>query len=347
MKTLKKRKVKQKSFGFYNQKELLVLSLQNDNGMKLRITNFAATIMSLEVPDSKGNLTNVVVGFDSLEDYVEKSKTKESKFLGASIGRYAGRISNKKIRIADTEYPIYHENGVHLHGGKSGFDERVWDIDYLNEDDVSVSLSYLSEDMEEGYPGNLRVKVIYQLTDDNTLKITYRAVSDKDTVVNLTNHAYYNLNGSGTITDHSLQLNCREYLEVGQKQLPTGKVKPVIHSKFDFLETSDLRRLEKEGILDDTLIFDPEKEVRATFISRKSGIKMKVCTNQPSVVLYTPEKFPDWNFRKGVEYDMFPAICFETQNYPDAPNHANFPSSFLKAGEYYENCSVFRFSTNN
>ncbi|GAA4271216.1 aldose epimerase family protein [Aquimarina gracilis] len=343
MKTLK-RKVKQKSFGFHNQKELLVLSLRNDNGMRVRITNFAATIMSLDVPNAKGGFTNVIVGFDSLNDYVNKSKAKESKFLGASIGRYAGRVSNNKIKIADIEYPLYHENGIHLHGGKNGFDEKVWDIDYINEDDLSIALSYISEDMEEGYPGNLRVKVIYQLTNENTLKITYHAISDRDTVVNLTNHAYYNLNGSDSILDHSLQLNCSQYLEVDNKQLPTGKVKSVVNTKFDFLQTSDLRRIENKGVLDDTLIFDSEKKAKAILISEESGIKMEVTTNQPAVVIYTPEKFPDWKFRKEVQYDRFPAICFETQNYPDAPNHVHFPSSVLKAGEHYESCAELSFS---
>ncbi len=344
MKTLK-RKVKQKSFGFHNQKELLVLSLRNDNGMRLRITNFAASILSLNVPNARGEYTNVIVGFDSLSDYVEKSKTKESKFLGASIGRYAGRISNKKIKLGEKEYSLYHENGVHLHGGKNGFDEKVWDVDYINEDDLSISLSYISEDMEEGYPGNLRVKVIYQLTDDNTLNITYYALSDKDTVVNLTNHAYYNLNGEGSIIDHSLQLHCDHYLEVDNKQLPTGNIKPVVNTKFDFLQASSLKRIKNEGIIDDTLIFDPEKKVKAVFASKESGIKMEVSTNQPAVVIYTPEKFPDWKFRKEVEYTRFPAICFETQNYPDAPNHDHFPSSVLKAGVQYENQTELSFST--
>ncbi len=343
----KKRKIKQKSFGIHNQKELLVLSLKNDNGMRLRITNFAATIMSLEVPDVDGKLVNVVVGFESLKDYVEKSKAKISKFLGASIGRYAGRISNEKIIVHDIDYPLYNEDGIHLHGGRNGFDERVWDIDYIDEDELSVSLSYLSEHLEEGYPGNLRVKVIYQLTNDNELKIKYQAISDQDTVVNLTNHAYYNLSGANTITDHTLKLNCSNYLEVDKKQLPTGIIKPVVGTKLDFLTSKELNTLENEGIIDDTFIFDPEKEAKAAISSSHTGIHMEVVTNQPAVVIYTQEKFPDWNFRKGVKYSKFPAICFETQNYPDAPNHSNFPSALIKAGELYENRSVFKFSIQN
>ncbi len=312
--------------------------------MQLRITNFAATVMSLEVPNTYGELTNVVVGFDSLYDYVEKSKTKESKFLGASIGRYAGRISNEKIIVNGVDYPLYNENGVHLHGGRNGFDEKVWDIDHIDEDELSISLSYLSEHLEEGYPGNLRVKVIYRLTNDNELKITYQAISDQDTVVNLTNHTYYNLEGCNTITNHVLKLNCSNYLEVDEKQLPTGVIKTVTDTKLDFLLPQKLDNLEEKGSIDDTLIFDAEKEAKATISAQESKIKMEVYTNQPAVVVYTPEKFPDWNFRKGVQYDKFPAICFETQNYPDAPNHNNFPLVFLKADALYENRSIFKFS---
>ncbi len=339
----KKKKIKQKSFGFHNQEEVLILSLKNDNGMRLRITNFAATIMSLDVPDAEGKLVNVVVGFDSLQDYIEKSKNKISRFLGASIGRYAGRISNEKITVNGVDYPLYHEDGIHLHGGRHGFDERVWDIDYIDEDEMSISLSYISEHLEEGYPGNLRVKATYQLTNDNELKITYQAISDQDTVVNLTNHAYYNLNGANTITDHNLKLNCSNYLET-DKQLPTGVIKSVVGTKYDFLTSRKLDELEEKGSIDDTFIFDAEKEAKVTISAEESGIKMEVYTNQPAVVIYTQEKFPDWNFRKGVQYNKFPAICFETQNYPDAPNHSNFPTAHIKAGELYENRSVFRFS---
>ncbi len=339
----KTRKIKQKSHGFHNQNELLILSIKNDNGMRLRITNFAATVMSLEVPDSKGKRTNVVVGFDSLQDYIEKSKNKISRFLGASIGRYAGRIS-EKITVNGVDYPLYQEDGIHLHGGRHGFDERTWDIDYIDEDEMLISLSYVSEHLEEGYPGNLRVKVTYQLTNDNELKIIYRAVSDQDTVVNLTNHAYYNLNGANTITDHLLQLNCADYLEVNDKQLPTGVKKPVVNTKFDFRIPQKLNILKTRGSIDDTLIFDPQKDLKAILSAEESGIKMEVITNQPAVVIYTPEEFPDWNFRKDTTYRNFPAICFETQNYPDAPNHDNFPNAHIKAGELYENRSVFRFS---
>ncbi len=337
-------KIKQKSFGFHQQKEVFVLSLENDHGMRLRVTNFGASIMSLDVPDISGGYTNVVAGFDSITDYIQKSKNKESKFLGASIGRYAGRISNKKIEINNIDYPLYHEEGVHLHGGEHGFDESVWEIAYIDDDQSAITLSYQSEDMEEGYPGNLNVKVIYQLTNDNELKITYHAVSDQDTIVNLTNHAYYNLNGEDSIKDHTLQLNCSKFVDVDEKQLPTGILKPVVGTKYDFLVSKGLHKLEPDNIIDNAFVFDPEQEAKATLMSERTGIRMDILTNQPAVVIYTVEEFPDWNFRKGIAYTAFPAICFETQNFPDAPNYDHFPSAFLKAGEFYENSSTFRFS---
>ncbi|WP_322194021.1 aldose epimerase family protein [Aquimarina sp. 2201CG5-10] len=333
-----------KSFGFHDQKEVFVIELKNDKGSRLRITNFGATIMSLEIPDKNGRLTNVVIGFDTLKDYIEKSKNKESKFLGASIGRHAGRISNGEINVNNTDYVLYQEEGIHLHGGKMGFDSKVWEVDSIDEEALLVSFSYLSEHLEEGYPGNLHTKVTYQLTNTNELKITYKAVSDQDTVINLTNHAYYNLSGSDTIANHILQLNSHSYLEINGKQLPTGKIKPVVNTKLDFLNPKRLNGLLEFGIIDNTLIFDQEKKVKATLYSQETGIKMDVHTNQPGVVIYTPEKFPEWNFRKAARYNLFPAICFEVQNYPDAPSHSNFPSSFLKTGIPYENHSVFAFS---
>lgn len=340
-----KRNIKQRSVGFHGNKELFVLSLSNGNGMKLRITNYGATVMSLDVPDSSGNLINVVVGFDSIEQYIEKSKNKASRFLGASIARYAGRISGGKCTVNYVEYPLYQEGGVHLHGGKQGFDEKVWDIDYINEDALSVSLSYLSEHLEEGYPGKLRVKVTYQLSNNNELKIRYEATSTEDTLVNLTNHAYYNLNGTGSILDHSLQLDCNHYLEVDDKLLPTGILKSVDNTKLDFTNSKSLEFLEYKGNIDDTLIFNEQSSnPKGVLISPKTNIKMELYSNQPGLVLFTPEKMPEGSYRGGEYNNKFSAICFEMQNYPDAPNKWNFPSAQLKKGELYENNMIFKFS---
>ncbi|MCK8521751.1 galactose mutarotase [Aquimarina sp. D1M17] len=345
MKT-KSQSIKQKSLGFHANKELFAISVSNNKGSKLSLTNFAASIMSMEVKNKSGGFTNVVVGFDDLNDYVEKSVDKVSRFLGASIGRYSGRISGDGITVNNVHYPIYNEQRVHLHGGKHGFDERVWDIEYIDEDNQAVTFSYFSEHLEEGYPGNLWVKVIYQLTDDDELRITYRAVSDQDTVINLTNHAYYNLNGEGSVLDHVLQLNCSNYLEVDEKQIPTGSLKNVENTRFDYRKPKELKKLSETGIIDDTLVFEDRiNGNNAVIFSPKTGISMAVQTNQPSVVIFTPKKFEDWKFKNDTTYGKFPAICFETQNYPDAPNHLNFPSSVLKANEHYENYTSLKFKT--
>ncbi|WP_108804696.1 aldose epimerase family protein [Aquimarina sp. Aq107] len=336
----------QKTWDAAKDTTFAAITLQNTNGGKLKLTNYGASIVSLEIPNKENKLVNVVLGLETVNEYKEVSYHPSAKFLGASIGRYAGRISNGGFELDGNKYEIHQNNGVHLHGGYEGFDKKIWRVDSINHDTNTAIFSYNSRHLEEGYPGNLKVKAIYHLSEDNDLTITYKAVSDIDTVVNLTNHAYFNLNGSGDILDHTLLLDCPEYLEVDTKQLPTGKTKSVTGTKFDFLTSTSLRRLINSGHIDDTFIFNMNKSShnRISLESSVSGLKMEVKTNQPAVVIFTPENFPDWNFKDQVKYDRFPAICFETQNYPDAPNHKHFPSSLLKAGKHYENKSVFKFS---
>ncbi|MBW1298908.1 aldose epimerase family protein [Aquimarina litoralis] len=327
--------------------DCIAVSLCNSNGAKLTVTNYGASVVSLEIPNKKGTLINVIVGLEDIEEYEEVSYHPSSKFLGASIGRYAGRISKGSIQLGTKEHKLYHENGVHLHGGLKGFDKKFWKLETAHND--TIVFSYESKHLEEGYPGNLSIRAIYQLSDDNELIITYQATTDHDTFVNLTNHSYFNLNGSGSILNHRLILDCPDYLEVDTDQLPTGQIKPVTGTKYDFLKPESLKGLESNGVIDDTFIFGSTNkgidnlEPKITISSPESGLKMEVQTNQPAVVIYTPENFPDWNFKNQVVYDRFPAICFECQNYPDAPNQNHFPSSFLKTGEHYENKTVFKF----
>ncbi|WP_299212766.1 aldose epimerase family protein [uncultured Aquimarina sp.] len=329
--------------------ELVSPTLINNQGAKLTLTNYGASIVSLVIPNKREELINVVVGLDSVNDYKEASYHPSSKFLGASIGRYAGRISNGGFTINNKEYKLFQENDVHLHGGLEGFDKKLWEVDSVNQDTNTVVFSYHSKHMEEGYPGDIEVKAIYQLSDDNNLTVTYKAISDQDTFVNLTSHGYFNLNGSGSILDHILFLDCPKYLEVDTKQLPTGKLRSVTGTKFDFLKSKDLKLLENFGLIDDTFIYNTKNgasidKIKARLIAPASGLQMEISTNQPSVVIYTPENFPNWNFKNQARYHRFPAICFENQNYPDAPNHARFPSSLIRAEEEYENRSVFKFS---
>lgn len=319
-----------------------VTKLVNSNGMELLISNLGATIIAINVPDKTNKLVNVVVGLEP-EAYTSKAYLDNYTYLGASIGRYAGRISKEAFTLNNVEYPIYAEDGVHLHGGETGFDKKYWTVEELNNDyNPNVTFTYKSKDMEEGYPGNLKVAVTYQLTESNELKVTYKATTDKATPVNLTNHAYFNLNGSGSILDHKLKLNSNQVLDVDAKLIPSGKFINSKNTRFDFSEKEQIGREDFIGF-DDTFVLE-DKEVKAVLHSPKTGIKMKVHTNQPASVIYTPVQLDDLPYLNGATYTKFSAICFETQNLPDAPNNDHFPSSILNPGEEYLNESVFEFS---
>ncbi|MFL1896613.1 aldose epimerase family protein [Aquimarina sp. 2-A2] len=327
----------------YKGNEIETLVLENQNGTRLKVSNFGASIQSFETPDKDGKLTNVIVGLASSRAYIDKYINGESILLGATVGRYAGRISTDVLRINEQEFPIYHENGIHLHGGKHGLDGKFWKVKTIDNDTLRVVFEYKSEHLEEGYPGNVLITASYQLTEINELKISYSATSDKDTVINLTNHAYFNLDGAGSIKNHELQLNSKEMLEVDSKLIPTGIIKPVANTAYDFRKPSTLNELHTIEGLDDTFIYEDTILPKAVLRSLHSGIKMEVYTNQPTVVIYTPKELPQWKYANNTIYDDFPAICFENQKHPDAPNHPHFPSTLLRPGEVYENTSVFKF----
>lgn len=225
---------------------------------------------------------------------------------------------------------------------KKGFQYRFWNIDSVSEgENPQAVLSYHSEHLEEGYPGNLKVQVTYQLTEDNQVKITYRAETDRDTIVNLTNHAYFNLNGSGSVSDHFMQVNASKILELDERNLPTGNLTKLKNHPKDHRESKLLGNRE----LDDVYVLDTmENETQVQLFSPLSGIKLKLKSNQPVVVIYSPESLPDkWQYLAQID-EKFPAVALEAQNYPDAPNFRNFPSSLLKKGEVYENEIVYSFS---
>jgi len=319
--------------------QIKVVTLTNSKGSELQISNLGATIIGLKVPNKNNKLVNVVVSLEKPSDY----KDTPHPCLGSSIGRYAGRISRGKFTVEGKEYPIYNEDGVHLHGGEIGFDKRFWNVDEnLESKNSEVTLSIESKHLEEGYPGNLKATVCYQLTENNEVKITYKATTDKATPVNLTNHAYYNLEGEGSILNHELKINSTNYLEVSNQLLPSGKLIPTAGNRFDRKELMPIGREDFTGF-DDTFVLSNEK-VKAVLSSEKTGIKMKVYTNQPASVVYTPVEFEELPFKNDVSFSKFSAICFETQNFPDAPNNSNFPSSILNPGEEYINESVFKFS---
>jgi len=319
-----------------------VITLRNTNALELQISNLGATIISLNIPDKSNQIVNVVVGLEA-EDYNKEPYLSNYPYLGASIGRYAGRISKGAFEVNGKNHPIYNDNGVHLHGGKEGFDKKYWTIESLTEgENPAVTYSYKSAHLEEGYPGNLKVSVTYQLTEKNEVKIKYKATTDAATPINLTNHAYFNLNGKDSITGHKLQLNSEQYLEVDSQLIPSGKLIDSKNTRFDFNNESIIGRADFKGF-DDVFVLGTGK-VKVVLTSPKTGIQMKVYTNQPACVIYTPILLEDLPFKNGVKYSKFSAICFETQNFPDAPNNPHFPSSILKPNETYINESVFEFS---
>ncbi len=286
----------------------------------LIVLDYGAIIQKIIIKDKAGKSTNVVVGFESPNDYLT-----DDKFLGACIGRFAGRISNGGFDLDRQRYHIYDQKGIHLHGGKEGFGKKYWKIEEVHQGrQPYVTLSYQSKHLEEGYPGNLTVAVTYKLIN-NALIITHQASTDRTTVINLTNHSYFRLDGASTINNYNLKLNCAQIVELLANKLPTGEVVEVANTAFDFSEEKNINNTR----LDTPFVINSNTETAALVSSELSGISMEVSTNQEAMVVYTPTNFP--------------AICFETQNYPDAPNQKKFPNSILRPGEHYENESTFVF----
>ncbi|NNE03799.1 MAG: galactose mutarotase [Eudoraea sp.] len=281
---------------------------------------YGAIIQELLVKDKNGEATNMVTGFSSPEDYLTDTIS-----LGACVGRFAGRISGGSIIIDGSEYPIYEEDGVHLHGGKEGFARKYWTLLEVNEGSQPyVKYGYLSQHLEEGYPGNLEVAVTYILKG-NSLIIKHEANTDAPTIVNLTNHSYFRLDNEASIDHYSLRVAAECTLQTDNLLLPTGRLTPVKNTENNFLEEKAIGKT----LLDTPFVVTPNEPDTVEMYSNKSGIRLRVTTNQPAIVIYTPEEFP--------------GICFETQNYPDAPTYSSFPSSILNPGETYINESRFIF----
>ena len=322
---------------------LKLVELTNGRKTKLQVLNYGAALFRLEFLMSNGEYLNVLVSPEKPEDFLSQAYHLRNQCFGASVGRFAGRISHGHFNLNGEKYPLYTEDGVHLHGGKRGFTYKFWNIEEVTKHpNPSVRLSYLSEDGEEGYPGNLQVSVTYTLTEEDEVKIEYTAVTDTDTIVNLTNHAYFNLNGGGNIKDHLMQLKAEEVLAVDEDLMPTGEFQKVRDTWMDF---TSLRPI-GEATLDDVYVLaeaDTEGE-RMILKGSESGISLHIESNQPAVVVYIPEKLPDdWNYQTEIAKSK-PSVCLETQNFPDAPHYAHFPSSVLRPGEVYRNKIKWAFT---
>lgn len=329
--------------------------LKNQNGMQLSMTNYGGRIVSLLVPDSTGKLTDVVIGMNSATAYKDATEA----YLGATIGRYGNRIGGARFMLDGKEYKLAANNGPNtLHGGKKGFQYVVWDA--VQPNDSTLELSYVSPDMEEGFPGELTVKVVYTVTSDNAVKIDYSATSNKNTIVNLTNHAYFNLNGegSGDILQHTAQIYADKYTPVDSTLIPTGKLEPVKGTPFDFTQPvaigaridQDNTQLKYGKGYDHNFVLNGTKGLyglthAATFTGDKSGIVMDVYTQEPGLQFYSGNFNEGKNTLKTGAKDIHRgAFCAETQHFPDSPNKPQFPSTELKMGSNYHTVTVYKFS---
>lgn len=344
------------SWGQFDGKPVYLYTLTNKNGVEIKISNYGGTVTSWITPDKKGNKSNILLGFDSLSGYLAKPP-----YFGAIIGRYGNRIGNATFKVDTTTYKLAANNGVnHLHGGDKGYDKVVWDATPAIDSTASLKLTYLSKDGEEGYPGNLNITVTYTLTDEDELLIDYSATTDKTTPVNLTNHCYFNLTGdvSNNILDHKLQINADRYTPVDAGLIPTGELKSVTGTPFDFLQPHKIgeRIAAVEGGYDHNWVLSRPQgpagkgadiELVATLSDSLSGRKLEVFTTEPGLQFYSGN-FLDGTFKTndGKPMLIHSALCLETQHFPDSPNKPSFPSTILKPGEKYHTVTKYKVSLN-
>jgi len=352
-----KAKVDPKKFeAIIDGKKTKLYVLKNKNGLEATFTNFGQRLVSLMVPDRNGVFDDVVLGFSKLEGY----KTKRGNYFGATIGRYGNRIENGEFVIDKVKYTLAVNNGKnHIHGGLKGFNNVVWDAKQTNSNEIEFTR--ISPDMEEGYPGNLTVSVHYKLTDDNELQINYKATTDKPTIVNLTNHSFFNLagEGNGDVNNHLLTINADSYTPVNQDLIPTGEILEVKGTPFDFTTEKPIgqdldrehQQLEYSKGYDQNFVLNgaPKNNnglvLAAKVTEPNSGRVMEVFTNEPGIQFYE-SNFLDGGAmgKSGKPYIYRGALCLETQHFPNSPNQPNFPSTLLRPNEVYLSTCVYKFS---
>lgn len=326
-------------------------TLTNPHGLKVRIMTYGATLVALEVPDKNGLLADIVLGHDALEGYLDPAK---NPYFGSIVGRYGNRIAKGRFSLDGVDYQLATNNGPnHLHGGIKGFDKVLWSAEPLEEERaVGVKLTYLSPDGEEGYPGNLRVTVVYWLTAEDEMKITYEAETDRATPVNLTHHSYFNLAGEGQrdILDHELMLNADYFTPVDEKLIPTGEIAPVVGTPWDFTRP---KRIGAEiasvpGGYDHNFVLRGQPEelrLAARVTEPSSGRLMEIWTTEPGLQFYSGNFLDGTIAGKGGQvYQKHFGFCLETQHFPDSPNQPHFPSTILRPGQKYSSLTLHKFS---
>jgi aldose 1-epimerase len=316
--------------------------LTNKNGMQLKVITYGATVTSLKIPLKNDKFLDVVLGFDTMEAYLNSFQLKGAPYFGATVGRYAGRINNSAFSLNGKSIDLNSNNNGHsLHGGNSGFSQKQWKIKNVTEGkNPSITLSYFSPNGEENYPGDLSVDLTYTLSDDNELIIEYVATTSEDTVINLTHHSYFNLDGhNSTILEQDLSINSNKILETNEHNIPTGQFLNLENNLFDFNQAKKCPQT-----IDTTFILNDGEKISASLFSPKNNLGMLVYTNQPAVHIYVGGNC--FNVIKGKEnadYHPLSGICFETQNFPDAPNHDHFPNAILKKDEVYQHKTMYKF----
>ena len=343
-------KVSRKSYGRTAAGEKVhEFTLQNGNGITVKLINYGATLTSLVTPDRDGKLADIVLGYDDIRGYES-----DPIFSGCVVGRFANRISNASFELEGKHYSLAanFEGGHHLHGGEVGFNARVWDAQIVKQESaVGVAFTLVSHDGEEGYPGRLVVRMKYLLNDNDDLVMDYYATTDKTTHINLTQHSYYNLAGhdNGDVHKHFVRLYCDHYLPVDENGVPTGEVKSVEGTPFDFRKGARIDRQVAEGRYDHNYVLSmdrPEKPILLARVSDGStGRGMAVRTDQPGVQFYTSIHMKETPGRNGAVYNTNQALCLETQHFPDTPNKPNFPTTVLKPGEEFRSKTIHHFYT--
>ncbi len=343
-------------FGEVDGQKVYLYTLKNNKGLEVKITNYGGIITSILTPDKNGKFEDIVLGYDSLSGYLNKL----TPYFGALIGRYGNRIAKGNFILDGKKYPLVVNNGLnHLHGGTKGFDKVVWNAEGFKTDSAhGLNLTYSSKDMEEGFPGNLTVKVIYSLHNDNSLHIDYEATTDKNTIVNLTNHSYFNLTGNvkRDILDHEVTINADKFLPVDKTLIPTGKLKTVEGTPFDFRKLTPVNKHINDkdeqiafgGGFDHCWVLNKknnELSHAASVYEPIGGRKMDVYTTEPAIQFYTGN-FLDGKIsgKNGINYKNRFALCLETEHFPDSPNQPSFPSVVLKKGDIYKTTTIYTFS---
>ncbi len=339
----------------FNKTAIELFTLENKNGTKLIISNFGATVISLFFKDKNGSLTDIILGYENQSDYFE-----DEFYFGSVVGRYANRIAGSSVVIDEVEYPISVKNeGYHLHGGDVGFNKKIFSAaKFYAGNKAGISLKYTSMHLEEGFPGELQLEVIYLLDDDDTWTVEYKAITDRTTLVNLTQHVYFNLSGilNNTITNHFLKINSEYYLPVNNMQVPTGKLENVFFSPFDFINFKAIGKeifTQNEQLLlskgyDHSWVLEsehsPHLKHAATVQENGSGIVLDVFTTEPAIHFYSGNFLNNIKGKNDVVYNKHSGFCLETQHFPDAPNNGAFPTTVLKPDETFYSQTQYKLS---